>query len=104
MEVTVNESPVLAVAVAEAAVAVAVSSAAAIAVGVFSGSAGDKHYEHNQLAASSTWNIVHNLDKWPSVTVVDSSKREVVGEIEHLTTNTLTIRFSAPFSGRAYCN
>lgn len=64
----------------------------------------DVFYTHNQLSAESVWNITHNLGKVPSVTVVDSGGTEVVGEIEHHNVNSLTITFSAPFTGKAYLN
>ena len=64
----------------------------------------DKHYEHNQTTASSLWNIAHNLGKFPNVTVVDSGNSVVVGEVEHITNNTLRVSFRASFSGKAYLN
>lgn len=64
----------------------------------------DKHYEHNQTSASALWNVTHNLGKYPSVTVVDSGNSVVVGQIDHLSTNTLRISFRASFSGKAYLN
>lgn len=64
----------------------------------------DIHYEHNQTSASALWNIAHNLGKFPSVTVVDSGGSVVVGEVEHVTNNTLRISFLASFSGKAYLN
>ena len=42
----------------------------------------DKTYRHPQIQASSSWIIVHNLDKYPSVTIVDSANNVVMGEIE----------------------
>lgn len=64
----------------------------------------DKHYTHNQNTASDVWIINHGLGKNPSVTVVDSAGTEVVGDIEHIDTNTVKIIFSAAFSGKAYFN
>lgn len=66
--------------------------------------AGDKHYTHTQIAASNTWLVPHNLDKFPAVMIVDSGNSVVLGDIEYLTTNTLQIKFSTAFSGKAYCN
>ena len=40
----------------------------------------------------------------PSVSIVDSANTEVIGEVEHIDTNNLTIKFSAAFSGKAYLN
>jgi len=64
----------------------------------------DKSYSHEQSSASASWTITHNLGKYPSVTVVDSSGREVMGEVTHNSTNQITIGFSAAFSGYAYMN
>jgi hypothetical protein len=59
---------------------------------------------HTQTVSSSTWNITHNLNKYPSVSVVDSSNEEVIGEVQHINSNSLTVKFSAPFSGKAFLN
>lgn len=59
---------------------------------------------YNQTVSSSTWNITHNLNKFPSVSIVDSSNAEVIGEVEHINSNSLTVKFSAPFSGKAFLN
>ena len=59
---------------------------------------------HNQTVSSSTWSITHNLNKFPSVSIVDSSNAEVIGEVEHTNANSLTVKFSAPFSGKAFLN
>lgn len=59
---------------------------------------------HNQPTPSAQWTITHNLGKYPSVSVVDTANNEVIGEIEYLTDTNLTIRFSAPFSGKAFLN
>lgn len=64
----------------------------------------DKTYVHNQLAALDVWSISHNLDKYPSVFVVDSGDNVVVGEIEYKSTNELLVKFSSAFSGKAYLN
>ncbi len=64
----------------------------------------DKTFTFTQSAASSTWSVTHNLDKFPSVSVVDSGNTAVVGSVEYINKNELTITFSAPFSGYAYMN
>lgn len=66
--------------------------------------AGDKHFTYTQLSASSTWSITHNLDKFPSVSIVDSGNNVVIGDIQYTNTNELTITFNASFSGKAYLN
>lgn len=68
------------------------------------GASGDTTYVHVQLAPLSTWNVVHNLGKYPSVMVVDSADSVVVGEIQYIDANSLTITFSSAFGGKAYIN
>lgn len=65
---------------------------------------GDLSYTHNQPSPSATWNIQHNLNKFPSVTSVNINNIEVKGEIEYTDLNNLTVKFSAGFSGKAYLN
>ena len=65
---------------------------------------GDKTYVHYQNVQSDTWEIQHNLDKYPSITVVDSANNIVVGDIRYVDTNNVVVTFTAPFSGKAFCN
>lgn len=58
----------------------------------------------SQLVASSVWVINHEMGNFPSATVLDSSGNTVFGEIEYTDTNTLTLTFSAAFTGTAYLN
>lgn len=64
----------------------------------------DKSYVHDQILASASWTIIHNLGKYPAVGVVDSAGTIVVGEIDYISTNEVRVRFTAPFSGKAYLN
>lgn len=64
----------------------------------------DANYVHNQGTASDTWTITHNLGKYPSITVVNSSGRVVVGDYEYVDTNNVKLYFAGAFSGIAYLN
>ena len=57
-----------------------------------------------QATAASVWYVEHNLEKYPSVTVVDSGENVVYGEVTYDDINNLTITFSSAFSGKAYIN
>lgn len=59
---------------------------------------------HTQTVASALWTITHNLGKYPSVSIIDSANEEVIGEVEHINNNTLNIKFTAAFSGKAFIN
>lgn len=63
-----------------------------------------KHYVHSQLSASSTWNINHNLNKYPSVSIADSAGTLVIGEVRYVDSNNVTISFNNEFAGIAYLN
>ena len=59
---------------------------------------------HDQQKASAEWQIEHNLDKYPSVTIVDSTDRYVIGNVQYVNRNMLIVSFSAGFAGKAYLN
>ena len=65
---------------------------------------GASTFVYQQGVASDTWTIPHNLGKYPSVTVVDSTGRVVVGGTQYLDSNTVVLTFSGAFSGVAYLN
>lgn len=65
---------------------------------------GDKTFDYTQGVASSLWTITHDLDKFPSVIVLDSAGSLSVGQIDYISPNVLTLTFSAAFSGVAYLN
>jgi hypothetical protein len=69
-----------------------------------SGGGSDANFVYTQSTPASTWVVVHNLDKFPSVSVVDSAKTEVVGDVVYDSLTQVTITFSASFSGFAYFN
>jgi hypothetical protein len=58
----------------------------------------------SQDSAASTWNVTHTMEKFPSVTVVDSSNNVVVGEIVYNSNSSITLTFASAFSGKAYLN
>lgn len=64
----------------------------------------DKNFVFPQSSASDTWEITHNLGKFPSVSVVDSAGSKVIGEVTYNSINKVTLTFSAAFSGNAYLN
>ena len=65
---------------------------------------GDLHYVYTRALPNAIWYIVHNLGKYPSVTVVNNNNFVLHGEIEYIDINTLRITFSGGFSGKAYLN
>ena len=64
----------------------------------------DKTFEYTQVSPSTTWNIQHNLAKFPSITVIDTLDTVVVGQYTYIDNNNVTLTFSAGFAGKAYLN
>lgn len=71
---------------------------------VQTGAGSDKNFVFTQAAASALWKIRHNLNKYCSVSVVDSSGNIVVGDVNYIDKGNIEISFSAAFSGKAYLN
>jgi hypothetical protein len=63
-----------------------------------------EHYVHDQQVASTSWTVTHNMNKYPSVNVVDTANDEVTGDVRYNSLNQITITFTAAFSGKAYLN
>ena len=61
-------------------------------------------FEFTQGTPSTNWSIQHDMDKFPSVSVVNNNNVLMYGNITYVDKNNLTINFSAGFSGKAYLN
>lgn len=68
------------------------------------GLTGDKDFTYIKSTPDKVWEITHNLDKYPSVTIVDSAGSVVMGDITYTSKRAIKITFSAAFSGKAYLN
>lgn len=61
-------------------------------------------YIHEQGIASDTWEIEHNLDKYPSVTLVDTAGTQFQGRVEYIDKNNCTVYMNGATKGKAYLN
>lgn len=61
-------------------------------------------YVFEQGIPSETWEITHNLNKYPTVDLVDSSGRVFKSEVDYIDTNSLTVYINGSLSGKAYLN
>ncbi len=62
------------------------------------------NFTFEQGVASDTWVITHNLNKRPSITVVDTADNIVDGAYEYIDNNTIKATFNGSFKGKAYLN
>ena len=63
-----------------------------------------KTYVHSQGEASAEWIIEHNMNNYPSVTIVNSAEEVVIGNITYITANKIKIEFKSAFKGKAFLN
>lgn len=61
-------------------------------------------YTYDQMVASKSWEIEHNLNCYPSVSIIDTGGNLVMGEVKYISNNKLIVSFSSIFSGKAYLN
>ena len=64
----------------------------------------DKTFFYVQSTPAKEWEITHNLNKYPSVTIIDSANTKVEGEVEYVSMNKVKVKFSVAFSGKATLN
>ena len=67
-------------------------------------SQGAPTFVFEQNAPATTWNIPHNLGKFPSVSVINNNNVIINGEVTYIDNNNVQLNFSAGFSGKAYLN
>ena len=63
-----------------------------------------KTFIHDETTSTAEWIIIHNLNKYPAVAVVDSAGSVVVGSIQYIDKNVIILNFTSEFSGKAYLN
>jgi hypothetical protein len=71
---------------------------------VLSADAEDKTFVFTQGVPAVQWTVQHNLNKFPSITVIDTADTVVTGEYVYIDSNNVTLNFSAGFAGKAYLN
>ena len=61
-------------------------------------------YVHEQGIASETWEIEHNLNKFPTVVLVDSAGTTFGAAVTYNSSNKCTIHMNGATTGKAYLN
>lgn len=64
----------------------------------------EQTYIFTQLTPDTLWDIIHNLNRYPSVTVVDSGGSEIIPSVIYISGNQVQLHFSNATSGKAYLN
>lgn len=63
-----------------------------------------KTYIHEQGVSSDTWQIQHNLNKYPSVSLVDTAGTLFQGRVEYIDENNCIVYMNGATKGKAYLN
>ncbi len=71
---------------------------------VLAADAEDKTFVFTQGAPAVQWTVQHNLNKFPSVSVVNNNNIVINGEVTYIDINNVQLDFSAGFAGKAYLN
>lgn len=61
-------------------------------------------FTFTQLSASATWNITHNLGRFPAVSFQDANGNQGVCQVEYVDDSHITLTFGSPQIGYAYLN
>jgi hypothetical protein len=60
-------------------------------------------FVYSQESPAATWVIDHDLNRYPAaVSVVDTAGTQMWGEVDYSFPERITVKFSAPFAGKAY--
>lgn len=68
------------------------------------GSGGRQRFTWPQNIAATVWTIPHNMDTFPSVTVVDSTGARVEPDVSYVDANIVQVTHGSPFTGKAFLN
>ena len=66
--------------------------------------AGDAGYTHTQSIALAIWTAAHNLNRFPSVTVVDNLGRRIEPDVSFVDADIVQISHGLALTGKAYFN
>lgn len=64
----------------------------------------DRHLMYEQSTPEQVWTIVHNLDKYPSINLLDENGVIMFADIKYVDMSTVQISFATPVIGRALLN
>ena len=59
-------------------------------------------FTHDQMTPESVWTITHSLGFFPNVMSFDSAGTQIIGDVDHINQNSMTITFSGSNAGKAY--
>ena len=65
---------------------------------------GTSSFHFIQPGPSLQWNVTHNLSRFPNVSIVDTAGNVLFADVQHISLNTLTIKFNQSTSGEAWCS
>lgn len=68
------------------------------------GSAGGSVFRLDQTTPAATWNVVHNLGRYPHVSVLDDGDNLILTDVFYADLDSLVLTFPNPVTGKAVCS
>lgn len=68
------------------------------------GPAGGESFVYPQTVPAMVWTVPHNLNRWPSVTVVNNIGEKLIADVQYVDSNIIQVTHNAPTVGRVFCN
>ena len=65
---------------------------------------GDKTFVHVQVEVIRVWTVLHSLNKYPSVEIINEAGHRIFTQIDYIDTNTIQIVFTNPTNGYVTLN
>ena len=68
------------------------------------GPSGGTAIQQRFVVPATTWNVQHNLNTYPVVTVLDPNGAEVSADVTYTDMNSVVVTFAVPFAGTVWLN
>lgn len=68
------------------------------------GGSGSSYYLHTQTSPAAVWQVTHNLDRTPNVSVIRTDGTVAYADIDHASTSLAVITFPTAIAGTAMCS
>ena len=61
-------------------------------------------YTHTQTIAATVWTVAHNLNRKPSITVVNNLDQRIEPDVGYVDANVVQVTHGTEITGKVFCN
>lgn len=62
------------------------------------------NFHYNQPTPTLVWNVAHNLNRIPTVSILDTAGNVLFADVQHIDLNNLIVTFTDATSGDLWCS